>query len=91
MKPGILQEQIVVLQQDCADFGLAPPELQIAEVEDDLNKQQAGKGSSKCALIDHKQSGRWRWVLPLPLPTLSVLLLSCQGSLQFKSDHGHAI
>jgi len=42
MKPGILQEQIVVLQGDCADFGLAPPELQIAEVEDDLNKQQAG-------------------------------------------------
>ena len=31
-----------MLQQDCADFGLAPPELQIAEVEDDLNKQQAG-------------------------------------------------
>eukprot|EP00438_Fugacium_kawagutii_P026834 Skav224731 [mRNA] locus=scaffold699:573890:588190:- [translate_table: standard] len=28
--------------RDCADFGLAPPELyQIAEVEDDLNKQQA--------------------------------------------------
>jgi len=47
MKPGILQEQIVVLQGDCADFGLAPPELQIAEVEDDLNKQQAG-----CLLCD---------------------------------------
>ena len=32
----------MVLQQDCADFGLAPPELSnIGEVEDDLNKQQA--------------------------------------------------
>lgn len=39
----------MVLQQDCADFGLAPPELSnIGEVEDDLNKQQAGKNYPPC-------------------------------------------
>ena len=38
-----LKEQILTLQGDCADFGLPAPELaHIAEVEEDLNKQQAG-------------------------------------------------
>jgi len=39
---GVLKEQVTELQADCGDFGLPPPELSnVAELEDDLNKQQA--------------------------------------------------